>query len=121
MYELKSDAVKNRIYLKMVGFFNLAQTRACADAVIAEVAKVRPGFDFVTDIGDFKPVVQEAVAEIARAQAAIAMAGVRRVVRISAKDASVTSMQFSRAQREAGIGYQTAIVKSLAEAEKLLA
>jgi hypothetical protein len=120
MYELKVDKGKNRLHLRMWGFVDAAQTKKCADHVLAEVKNLRPGFDVINDITDFKPTVEEAVTEIQRALAGLVKAGMRRSVRISPRESSVTSMQFSRAKREAHVDNQVATVKTLEEALKLL-
>jgi hypothetical protein len=120
MYEVKVDKEKNRMYLRLWGFVDGPATKKCVDHVLAEIKGLRPGFDVINDISDFKPTVDEAVTEIQRALAGLVKAGMRRSVRISPKEASVTSMQFARAKREAHAEYQVATVKTLAEAEKLL-
>jgi hypothetical protein len=120
MHELRSDRAKNRIYMRAWGVTSPAEVQACADELIAEARYLRPGFTLITDLREFKPMVQEAVAELMRLQTALVKAGMSRAVRISSPELSLTSVQFERARREAKLSYEVIFVDSLEEADQLL-
>lgn len=116
-YDVHADTIKNRLYITLRGFLTDSQARAAADAVIAEVEKLNPGFDAITDISTFQPVSVQATAEVARAQQIVKACGVRRVVRIQ-RLPTLGSLQLQRKSREAGYG--GTIAYSLEEAERIL-
>lgn len=117
MFTVKSDVEKNRLYITLVGFFHQDEMKACTDTTIAEIKKLKPGFDVVTDVSQFKPVGQEALDEVARGQAFFKSAGIRHGIRIEG-DAVLSSNQFSRVGK--AVDYNPNIVKTVADADKLL-
>jgi hypothetical protein len=117
MYTVKVDVAKNRLYITMVGFLKADEMKACTDQVILETKKLKPGYDVITDISQFKPADQEAVKEIERGQAHFKATLIGHGIRVVGKSA-VTSMQFSRTGK--AVGYIPDAVATVAEAEKLL-
>lgn len=117
MYTIRADAQKNRLYVTLVGFFNHDLMKECTDKTIEEVKKLKPGFDVITDISQFKPVGQDAVDEVARGQAFFKQAGIRHGIRIEGQ-ATLTSGQFGRAAKT--VDYNPNVVPDIAAAEKLL-
>ncbi|MBN1161817.1 MAG: hypothetical protein JXA17_07720 [Dehalococcoidales bacterium] len=117
MFTVEADILKNRLYCKMVGYFDYNEMKECTDKTITEVKKLKPGFDVITDLSEFKPVGQDTVEEVARGQAYLKKAGVRHAIRIEGKS-KITSMQFSRMGKSTD--YMPDIVASMEEAEKLL-
>jgi len=116
-YEVRGNSIKNRLYLRLDGYMSDEETREAADAVIAAILKLRPGFDAITDITTYKPGSDKAAAEITRAQQVYKSHKCRLIVRIVG--ASVLGkMQFQRTGSE--VGLKMAYVTSLAEAERLL-
>jgi hypothetical protein len=117
MYTIRADVQKNRLYVTMVGFFQRDLMKECTDKTIEEVKKLKPGFDVITDITQFKPVGQDAIDEVARGQAFFKKAGIRHGIRIEGKS-KLTSGQFGRAAKT--VDYNPNVVEDLAAAEKLL-
>lgn len=117
MYTINTDAVKNRLYVTLVGFFDYMTMKECTDKTIEEVSKLKPGFDVITDLSEFKPVGQDTLDEISRGQAFFKKTGIRHGVRIVGK-AALTSSQFNRLGK--AVDYNPNIVATMEEAEKLL-
>jgi len=117
MYTVTADIAKNRLYVKLVGFFDYKEMKEATDKTIAETAKLKPGFDVITDLSEFKPVGQDTISEVARGQAHLNKAGKRYAIRVEGK-MKLTSLQFSRMGKNTD--YMPDIVASLEEAEKLL-
>jgi len=117
MFTLKSDRVKNRLYLKLDGLFSEDDVKSAGGQIIREARLLRPGFDIINDISGFKPVKPEASAHIAHIQEEVMKLSVGRIVRVVGNNA-LGKMQLSRTSREAG--YNALNAATLQEAEKLL-
>jgi hypothetical protein len=117
LYTIKADIEKNRLYVTLVGFFNQILMKECTDKTIEEAKKLKPGFDVITDLSQFKPVGQDAQDEIARGQAFFKQAGIKHGIRIEGS-ATLASSQFNRLGKT--VDYNPNVVKNLEEAEKLL-
>ena len=116
-YEVHGNPIKNRLYLRLDGYLSDAETKEAADAVIANILKLRPGFDAITDITTYKPGSDKAAAEIMRAQQVYKSHKCRLIVRIVGPSV-LGKMQFQRTGGE--VGLEMAYVTSMAEAERLL-
>ncbi|MHB8104110.1 MAG: hypothetical protein ACYDG5_01030 [Dehalococcoidales bacterium] len=117
MYTIKADVKKNRLYVTLVGFFQHELMKECTDKTIEEVKKLKPGFDVITDLSQFKPVGQDTLDEVARGQAFFKKSGIRHGIRVEGQS-KLTSGQFNRAGKT--VDYNPDIVASVEEAEKLL-
>jgi len=117
MFTIRADVAKNRLYVKLVGFFDYNEMKASTDKTIEEVKKLKPGFDVINDVSEFKPANQDTLKEIERAQAFLKKAGVRHAIRVEGK-AKLTNIQFSRIGK--AVDYVAEVVENLEEAEKLL-
>jgi hypothetical protein len=117
MYSIRADVLKNRLYVKFNGFFEFKEMKECTDKTIIESKKLKPGFDVITDISQFKAVGQETLAEVKRAQAYLKQSGVRHAIRIAGNSA-VANSQFSRVGKTTAYAPET--VATLADAEKYL-
>ena len=117
MYNIKADIEKNRLYCTLSGFFENKDMKECSDKTIEECKKLKPGFDVITDISEFKAVGQDTVDEVKRAQAFFKEHGVRRGIRVAGK-ATLTAIQFNRVGKT--VDYTTDTVETLAEAERIL-
>jgi hypothetical protein len=117
MYTVTADIAKNRLYVALVGFFDYKQMKECTDKTILELKKLKPGFDVITDISQFKPLGQDTLVEVERAQAQFKKSGIRYGLRVEGK-AKLTSAQFSRIGRT--VDYIPDTVETIEEAEKLL-
>lgn len=117
MYTIRADTLKNRLYVTLVGFFSVEEMKRCGDETIEATKRLRPGYDVVTDITQFKAGPPEVAADIERVQAHFRKSGARQGVRIVAGNV-LSSMQFRRTGAQAE--YNSVNVSSLAEAEELL-
>jgi hypothetical protein len=117
-YEIRSNVTRNALFVRLEGFLTDTEAVEVADKVIAELERLRPGFDAITDITHFKPGSAKVASELMRTQQAYKAHGIRRVIRIVGESV-VAKMQFQRTGEE--VGLEMAYVSSFEEAEKLLA
>jgi hypothetical protein len=115
--EVKADVVRNRLYVTLKGFSDDDEARQNAKRVVAEIAKLRPGFSVVSDISELKARTSGGTRGLEETIEAYRRHGVGRVVRVVGKEV-VGKMQFDRVSREAGL--RVDYVATLAEAERLL-
>ena len=85
MYTVKTDLAKNRLYIEMVGFFEIEEMQKCTNEVIKESKKLKRGYAVITNISQFKPAGSDAVKEIERGQEHFKATGVGRGIRVRAK------------------------------------
>lgn len=117
MYSIRTDVIKNRLYIALTGSFTLDEAKKCMQETIAAASKLKKGYDVITDISQLKVSTSEVAKEIEKAQAYFVSSGARQGVRI-VENSVITAMQF---KRTAGNAMFTSInVSSLEEAEKLL-
>ncbi len=119
MYKITANQIKNRLYMQLKGFMEDDEMHTAAEVLIAEVKKLKPGFDVINDISECKPTTQQGSMEIARCQKYVVEHGVRHVMRVLGTNA-ITRMQFSRTSKNAGSEAVTEEVISFEEAEKRL-
>ena len=117
MYSIRVDALKNRLYVTLEGFFSLEEMKRCGDETIEATKKLRPGYDVVTDITQFKPGPPEIAKDIERVQMHFRKSGARQGVRIVGGSV-LSGMQFRRTGTQAG--YNSVNVASLQDAEEFL-
>lgn len=117
MYTVRADLKKNRLYVKLEGFFEYKEMKEATDKTIEETKKLKSGFDVITDISQFKAVGQDTLDEVKRGQAFFKKAGIRHGIRVQGK-AALTGIQFSRIGKM--VDYVPDTVETMAEAEKIL-
>jgi hypothetical protein len=117
-HSVRADTIKNRLYVTLIGYFSLEEMQRCGDETIAATKDLRPGYDVITDIRQFKAASPDVAKDIERVQAHFRKSGARQGVRIVAPDNVVTGIQFRRTGAQAQ--YNSVNVDSLAAAEKLL-
>jgi hypothetical protein len=117
VYEVRVDTNKNRLYLILKGFLKDGQAKEAADQVIAGIDKLKPGFDIITDIREFKPMSPKGSDEIARGQQYAKDKGVRRIVRVVGREV-IGGMQFDRVAQNTEVGGE--YTESIENAEALL-
>ena len=94
-FEIRADTVKNRLYIRLGGFFRGADSQATIDALRTEIDKMQRDFDVVIDISKFVPGPPKAADAIKRGGELVKERGRRRAVRITG--GLVTGlMQFKR-------------------------
>ncbi len=117
MGEIRRDDAKNRVYIKLIGFYSGDEAKKVADEFIGEMKKLKPGFDIVNDITEFKTSPPEATTAIARAQEMALELKAGRIVRIIGGQPT-GRLQFERIGRKTGT--MVANVSSIEEAEQIL-
>ena len=60
MQTLRIDKEKNRLYVVLTGFIDAEEMKANSDETIELTKQLKPGFDVITDISNFKPTKPEA-------------------------------------------------------------
>ena len=117
MHKITVDQQRNRMYITLVGFFAADEIKRCGDETIAATQKLKPNYDVITDITQFKPGTAEVAKDIERVQQHFMKSGARQGVRIMGQN-SASGMQFTRVGKISG--FQSTSVATLAEAEALL-
>lgn len=117
MYEIKTVAEKNRIYITFKGFLSVEDIKAAVNKEIEEVSKLKPGFDVIVDISDFKTSTQEGAEELARGQKLLIERGINRLIRVIGTQ-TLSRMQLDRKAKETGLIAEEAA--SVEEAERML-
>ena len=117
-YEVETDRVENRLSLKLEGMLDEETAHEAAEATIEHAEELRPGFEMINDISEFKPLSQEATDAIERGKRGIAERDVGAVVRVVG-DSVVGKMQFERVTGDAE-GYHVATAESREQAERFL-
>ena len=110
------DAKKNRVNLKMAGFFNAAQAQVVYDQLMVAVSKAQPGFTLMNDIREFKPAGDDVQAIIGKAMQQVSAKKPSKVARVAG---ALSGMQFGRIGKEKA-GYEVGTFPSMEEAEKFL-
>jgi hypothetical protein len=116
-YTIRVDTVQNRRHVTLVGFFSFEEIKKCGDETIEATKRLRPGYDVVADITQYKAGPPEMARDIERVQAHFRKAGAHQGVRIVGGN-SLSGMQFRRTGTNAE--YNSVNVPSPKEAEKLL-
>ncbi len=115
--DIHADIAKNRLYLVLDGFFQDDEIPKVADKCISEASKLKPGFDVINDISNFKPASPKGAEEIKRAQIFVKQNGVKRVIRVVG-EAVLAQAQFDRQSKGSGLTADTAT--TVADAERIL-
>jgi hypothetical protein len=117
MHNIRADLEKNRLYLTFSGFSTVEAATVARQEVEAAVRQLKPGFDVVTDLSEYKPAMSEITQTIQQMQVFLKQSGLRRAVRIASPN-PLTNIQFARTARVAGL--EAEIVSSVVEADALL-
>ncbi|MDD5095629.1 MAG: hypothetical protein PHV74_14820 [Dehalococcoidia bacterium] len=115
--EARANVEKNRLYMKISGFFTDEEAKETADRSIAAMKKLKPGFDIITDGSELKALTPQGTNDIERVMKIAAELGVGRTVRVVGDKVSV--MQLRRKEREAG-AHEAPIASSIEEADRML-
>jgi len=116
MYHIDADIPKNRLIIRVTGMMGVEEVTEAGQKLMAAVARLKPGFDCINDLSEAKPASQEVADRLGKIQAAVAKAGMRRVVRVVLS--RLTAMQFDRTA--AGLPYQVFQADSIDAAQQLL-
>ncbi len=116
MFEVHSDAARNRLYITLAGWLEGPEREKAMETILAEATKLARGFDVVTDISALHASNQEGFKDFLRTKAALKLKGVGHIIR-------VVRIPLSRIQVERvseGAGYETERVDSIEEADRRL-
>jgi hypothetical protein len=119
MYEVIPNQAKNRIYMRLEGFLSDQEVHAFVEQQIAAIKMMKPGFDVINDISNFKPASPEGAKEIERMLKFSDEKGTRYVMLIIGPN-YIARMQFDRLHRTTDSKYITEEVKSREDAERRL-
>lgn len=119
MYEVVPNRAKNRIYIRLEGFMSDQEVHEFVEKQIAAIKTMKPGFDVINDISNFKPASPEAAKEIEQMLKFSDDYGTRCVMRVIGPNV-IARMQFDRMHRTTDGKYITIEVASREEAEKKL-
>ncbi len=102
MYRTRADIEKNRLYIILKGRIAAKESKKAASQVIADLKKLKPGFDVVTDISEFEPVTQKEIEILTQVHKALIENGVNRIARVIGSElkATVGKIQFERASKQ---------------------
>ena len=117
MYTVRANILKNRLYVTLNGFFHYQEMKECTDKTIEESGKLRPGYDVITDISQFKAVDPKTLEEVKRGQEYFMQTGVRHALRVCG-GAVLTGIQFARSGKT--VNCVPATVATIADAERYL-
>ncbi len=93
--EFRADVAKNRLHLRMSGFFREDEGPEMLKRLTLELDRLRHGFDVILDMVDVKPGSPETAAMLRRAGELIKARGRRRGVWLVGSSAT-TLLQFRR-------------------------
>ncbi len=110
--------MKNRLVTTVKGSVDIAELRAWSANLLAELKKLKPGFEVISDILDCQPTTEEGRLIIQDTQRKAKEMGMGNVVRITKGGNMITSNQWQRSSR--AVGYVALEAASVQEADKLL-
>jgi hypothetical protein len=101
MYQSRADIDQNRLYVTLKGRIASKESEQAASQVIADLKKLKSGFDVVTDISEFEPATQKEVDMLIQVHKILIESGVNRIARVvgSGIKATVGKIQFERASK----------------------
>jgi len=116
MFTVTSDPARNRLYLTLAGHMEAPERKEATKALLAEVAKLTPGFDVVTDISALHATNEEGFKDLLRAKATLKLKGIGHTIRVV--KIPLSRIQFERVSTNAG--YESEYVSSIEEADQRL-
>jgi hypothetical protein len=117
MHTIRVDPEKNRLYITLEGFSTIEQVKAAERELREAANNLKPGFDLVNDISNYKPGTSEIVVLFRQIQEMLKNAGMGRVIRV-VKKYTITDLQFVRTAKDTG--YNAVNVSSVEEADAIL-
>ncbi|HJV49461.1 MAG TPA: hypothetical protein VJ549_09320 [Geothrix sp.] len=116
MFRVASDPDRNRLYITLSGYVEGSERQEATKAILAEAAKLVPGFDVITDITDLHATNKEGFKDFLRAKSALKLKGAGHTIRVAR--IPLSRIQLQRISEEAG--YQQDHARSLEEADGML-
>lgn len=117
--EFRVDRAKNRLYIKLGGFFRGGDVQPAMDGLEAALSELKPDFDTVTDLSEFVPGSPGATKALTKGGDMVRKKGRRNGVRI-AGGLMTGIMQFQRLLKGVFDETNTKMAKSVQEADTML-
>lgn len=117
--EFRVDKVRNRLYIKLSGFFQGKDVEPAMEGLESALRDLKPGFDTVTDLSEFVPGSPGATAALTRGGELLKNKGRRRGVRVTV-GLMTGLMQFQRLLKGVFDDKTTRSAKSVREADAIL-
>jgi hypothetical protein len=118
-YEYRADPARNRVYIRISGFFRDDEVDPLLRELEGILDTVRPGFDVVTDLTGFKPGAAGASEALRRGGELVKARGRRRAVRVTGRLVSGL-LQFKRMLRPVFDEEDVRYARSIGEADAIL-
>lgn len=116
MFHVTSDPTRNRLYINLAGHLEGSERQAATKAILAEAAKLAPGFGVITDISALHASDQDGFKDLLRAKSSLKLKGVGPILRIV--KLPISRIQVERVSEEGG--YYSECMNSLEEADRRL-
>jgi len=121
VFEARADTTKNRLYIRISGYFTDEEAESAANKAIAEITKLKSGFTVISDYRGLKPTTPKGTEQLFRAMEFMNKHGQRRGIQVVSEEEAVAKMQLDRMNAKAGFtNKQENIASSVAEAEQIL-
>ena len=118
-YDIRADTAKNRLYIRIEGFFREAEAPPIWTELESAIASLQPGFDVITDLSGFKPGLPGVAKSLRKAGELVKAGGRRRAVRVAGK--LVTGLlQYKRELKDVFDEETTRYASTVEEAERML-
>ena len=118
MHTIKLDTSLNRLIIILEGYFNKHAGEQCISEIVSAVNQLKPGFDIITDISEFRGSKKECDDFFWSAFTFMKIKSARHIIRVigSSKQALI---KFA-AETKLIDNYQVRYVPTLKDAEELL-
>jgi hypothetical protein len=113
MFCVTSDSARNRLYITLAGHLEGPERQAAIKAIMAEAARLAPGFGVITDISALYASDQDGFKDLLRAKSSLKLKGVGPILRIV--KLPISRMQVERVTEQGG--YSSECFDSLEEAD----
>ena len=100
MFKVTSDPGRNRLYITLAGHLDGTERQSVMKDLLAQAAKLAPGFGVVTDISELHPTDHEGLKDLLRVKSGLRMKGVGPIVRVV--KIPLSRIQMARVSEEAG-------------------
>lgn len=118
MYSIITDPEKNRLIITMVGFLSKKEAESIAEEVMRETLKLKPGFDVINDISNFRMGLDETEIVLKETIDFLISKEVNKIIRIVGSSRAGI-LQFAKATGKRD-KYNTQFVPTMEEAENYL-
>lgn len=119
MYEIRSDAGKNRLYVTLKGSLGIDELNAAGRMAAYETKNLKEGFSAICDISEFVPVSEEGRVVLQESAKKIIELGMGNIVVVAVPgNAQAAACQWQQASHS--VGCAVVYAPTLTDAEVLL-